>query len=189
MGYRAPGFQQLARGLNSCGSQALEHRFNSRGTQALLLCTRWDLPESEIEPIFSEIGRQILCHWATRETLIQCFVLNSPFSCLLRNLYVDQKATVKTRHGKTDWFKIGKGVHQACILSPYFLNLYSEYIMWNAGLDEAQAGIKISRRNINNLRYADDSTLMAEREEELKSLLKVKEKSEKSRLKTQHSKN
>ena len=94
------------------------------------------------------------------------------------------EATVRTGHGTTDWFQIEKGVQQGCILSPYLFNLYAEYIMRNAGLEEAQAGIKIVRRNINNLRYADDSTLMAEREEELKRLLiKVKEVSEKAGLK------
>ena len=91
--------------------------------------------------------------------------------CLLRNLYAGQEATVRTGHGTKDWFQIGKGVHQGCILSPCLFNLYAEYIMRNAGLEEAQAGIKIARRNINNLRYADDTTLMAESEEELKSLL------------------
>ena len=105
-------------------------------------------------------------------------------TCLLRNLYVGQKATVRTRHGTTDWFQIGKGVHQGCILSPCLFNVYAEYIMRNAELDEAQAGIKVAGRNINNLRYADDTTLMAESEEELKSLLmKVKEESEKIGLK------
>ena len=105
-------------------------------------------------------------------------------TCLLRSLYAGQEATVRTGHGTTDWFQIGKGVHQGCILSLCLLNLYAEYIMRNAGLDEAQAGIKIARRNINNLRYADDTTLMVEREEELKSLLmKVKEESEKDGLK------
>ena len=100
-------------------------------------------------------------------------------TCLLRNLYAGQEATVRTGHGTTDWFQIGKGVCQGCILSPCLFNLYAEYIMRNAGLDEAQAGIKIARRNINNLRYADDTTLMAESEEELKSLLmKVKVKGE-----------
>ena len=95
-------------------------------------------------------------------------------TCLLRNLYAGQEATVRTRRGTTDWFKIRKGVRQGCILSPCLFNLYAEYIMRNAGLDEAQAGIKIARRTIN-LRYADDTTLMAEIEEELKSLLmKVK---------------
>ena len=92
-------------------------------------------------------------------------------TCLLRNLYADQEATVRTGHGTTDWFHIGKGVHQGCILSLCLFNLYAEYIMKNAGLDEAQTGIKIARRNINNLRYADDTTLMAESEEELKEPL------------------
>ena len=97
-------------------------------------------------------------------------------TCLLRNLYADQEATVRTGHGTTDWFLIGKGVRQGCILSLCFFNLYAEYITQNARLDEAQAGIKIARRNINNLRYADDTTLMAESEEELKSLLmKIRE--------------
>ena len=97
-------------------------------------------------------------------------------TCLLRNLYAGQEATVRTGHGTTDGFQIGKGVRQGCILSPYLFNLYAEYLMRNAGLDEAQAGIKIVRRNINNLRYSDDTTIMAESEEELKSLLmKVKE--------------
>src|SRR5574337_156000 len=96
-------------------------------------------------------------------------------TCLLRNLYAGQEATVRTGHGTTDWFQIGKGVCQGCILSPCLFNFYAEYIMGNAGLEEAQAGIKIARRNINNLRYADDTTLLAESEEELKSLLmKVK---------------
>ena len=100
--------------------------------------------------------------------------------CFLRDLYAGQEATVRTGHGTTDWFQIGKGVSQGCILSPCLFNLYAEYIMRNAGLEEAQAGIKIARRNINNLRYADDTTLMAESEEELKSLLmEVKEESEK----------
>ena len=97
-------------------------------------------------------------------------------TCLLRNLYTGQEATVRTRHGTTDWFQIEKGVHQCCILSPCLFNLHAEYIMRNAGLDGTQAGIKIARRNINNLRYADNTTLMAQSEEELKSLLmKVKE--------------
>ena len=94
-----------------------------------------------------------------------------PPAHLLRNLYAGQEATVRTGHGKTDWFQIGKGVRQGCILSPYLFILYAEYIMRNAGLDEAQAGIKIAGRSINNVRYADDTTLMAESKEELKSLL------------------
>ena len=104
-------------------------------------------------------------------------------TCLLRNLYTGQEATVRTGHRTIDWFQIGKGVYQSCILSPCLFNFYAEYIMRNAQLDEAQAGIKIARRNINNLRYADDTTLMAESEEELKSLLKVKEESEKAGFK------
>ena len=104
-------------------------------------------------------------------------------TCLLRNLYAGQEATVRTGHGTTDWFQIGKGVHQGCVLSPCLFNLQAEYIMRNAGLEEPQAGIKIARRNINNLRYADDTILIAE-SEELKSLLmKVKEESENVGLK------
>ena len=111
-------------------------------------------------------------------------------TCLLRNLYAGQKATVRTGHGTTDWFQIGKGVHQGCISSSCLFNFYAEYIMKNAGLEEAQTGIKIARRNINNLRYADDTTLMAESEEELKCLLmKVKEESEKVGLKLNIQKN
>ena len=105
-------------------------------------------------------------------------------TCLLRNLYAGKEPTVRTGHGTTDWFQIGKGARQGCILSPCLFNLYAEYIMRNAGLEEAQAGIKIARRNINNLRYTYDTTLMAEGEEELKSLLmKLKEESEKVGLK------
>ena len=110
-----------------------------------------------------------------------------PLTCLLRNVYAGQEATVRTGHGTMDCFQIGKGVRQGCILSPCLFNLYPEYIVRNAGLDKAQAGIKIAGRNINILRYADDTTLMAESEEELKSLLmKVKKESEKIGLK-QHS--
>ena len=105
-------------------------------------------------------------------------------TCLLRNLYAGQEATVRTGHGTIDWFQIEKGVHQRCILSPCLFNFYEEYIMGNAGLDEAQVGIKIARRNINNLRYADDTTLKTESEEGLKSLLmKVKQESKKVGLK------
>ena len=105
-------------------------------------------------------------------------------TCFLRNLYAGQEATVRTGHRTADWFQIGKGVCQGCVLLPCFFNLYAEYIMRNAGLDEAQAGIKIARRNINNLRYADDTTLMVENKEELKTLLmKVKVESEKVGLK------
>ena len=101
-------------------------------------------------------------------------------TCLLRSLYAGQEAIVRTRHRTTDWFQIGKGVHQGCVLLPCLFNFYAEYIMQNAGLDESEAEIKIAGRNISNLRYVDDTTLMAESEEELKSLLmKVKEESEK----------
>ena len=104
--------------------------------------------------------------------------ISDHLSCLLRNLYAGQEATVRSGHGKTDWFQVGKGVLQGCILSPCLFNLYAEYIMQNASLGEAEVGIKIAGRNINNLRYADDTTLETESEEELKSLLmKVKEES------------
>ena len=107
-----------------------------------------------------------------------------PLTCLLKNMYAGQEAEVRTGHGTTDWFQTGKGVRQDCILSPCLFNLYAEYIMSNAWLEEGQAGIKTAGRNINNLRYADDTTLMAESEEELKSLLmKVKKESEKVGLK------
>ena len=109
-------------------------------------------------------------------------------TCLLRNLYAGQKRTVRTTHGTT-WFQIGKGVRQGCILSPCLFNFYEEYIMRNAGLEEVQARIKIARRNINNLRYAEDTTLMAESKEELKSLLMSERGECKSWLKTQHSEN
>ena len=114
--------------------------------------------------------------------ILQEMGIPDPLTCLLRNLYAGQEATVRTRHVTEEWFQIGKGVCQGCILSPSLFNIYAEYIMRNAGLgiEEAQAGIQIARRNINNLRYADDTTLMAESEEELKSLLmNVKEESEK----------
>ena len=111
-------------------------------------------------------------------------------TCLLRNLYAGQEATVRTGHGTTEWFKIGKGVQQGYVLLPCLFNFYADHIMQNARLDESQAGIEIAEKSINNLRYADDTTLMAESEEELKSLLmKLKEESKKSWLKMQHSKN
>ena len=116
--------------------------------------------------------------------ILQQMGMPDHLTCLLRNLYAGQEATVRTRHGTMDWFQIWKGVHQGCILSPCLFNLYAEYITRNRGLDEAQAGIKIARRNINNLRYVDDTTLMTEIEEELKSLfMRVKEESEKVGLK------
>ena len=124
--------------------------------------------------------------WITRKLwkILKEMGIPDHLTCLLRNLYASQEATVRTAHGTTDWFQIGKGVRQGCILSPSLFNFYAEYIMRNAGLEETQAGIKIAQRNINNLRYADDTTLMVESEEELKSLLmKVTEESEKVALK------
>ena len=111
-------------------------------------------------------------------------------TCLLRKLYAGQEATVRTGHGTTDWFQIGKGVRQGCVLSPCLFNFFAEHVMRNPGLEETQAGIKIAGRNSNHLRYAEDTTLMAESEEEVKSLLmKMKEESEKAWLKAQHSEN
>ena len=129
--------------------------------------------------------------WITTNwKILQEIGIPDHLTCLLKNLYAGQEVTVRNGHGTTDWFQIGKGICQGCILSPCLFNFYAEYIMRNAGLDEAQAGIKIARRNINNLRYTDDTTLMAESEEELKSLLmKVKDETGKSWLKTQHSEN
>ena len=123
--------------------------------------------------------------WITRNwKVLKEMGIPDHLTCLLRNLYAGQELTVRTRHGTTDWFQVGKGVHQDCILSPSLFNFYAGYIMRNARLDEARNGIKILRRNINNLRYANESTLMAESEEELKSLLmRMKEESEKAGLK------
>ena len=116
--------------------------------------------------------RKPLTMWITTNwKILKEMGIPDHLTCLLRNLCAGQEATVRTRHGTTNWFQIGKGVHQDCILSPCLFNLYEEYFMRNAGLDESQAGIKIAERNINNLRYADDTTLMADSEEELKSLL------------------
>ena len=108
--------------------------------------------------------------WITINWKIQEIGIPDHLTCLLRNLYAGQEATVRTGHGTTDWFQMRKGVHQGCILSPCLFNFYAEYIMKNAGLEETQAGIKIAGRNVNNFRYADDTTLMAESEKELKSL-------------------
>ena len=124
--------------------------------------------------------------WITKKLwkILQEMGIPNHLTCLLRNLYAGQKATVKTGHGTKDWFQVGKGVHRGCILSPCLSNSYAEFIMRNARLDEGKTRIKIARRNINNLRYADDTTLMAESKEELKSpLMKVKEESEKVGLK------
>ena len=128
---------------------------------------------------------KLLTVWITKNwKILQEMGILDHLTCLQRNWYAGQEAAVRTGHGTTDWFQIGKGVRQTCILSTYLLNLYAEYIMRNTGLDEARAGIKIAKRNINNLRYADDTILMAESKEELKSLLmKVS-----SQLEIQHSK-
>ena len=125
-----------------------------------------------------------LALWVTTNwKILKEMGISDHLPCLLRNLYAGQEATVRTAYGTTYWFQIGKGVHQGCILPPCLFNLYAEYIMLNAKLDEAQARIKIAGRNINNLRYADNTTLMAESEEELKSFLMIKEESEKAGLK------
>ena len=128
---------------------------------------------------------ETLIVWITTNwKIFQDMGIPDHLTCLLRNVYAGQEATVRTGHGTIDWFQIWKGVHQGCILSSCLFSFYAEYMIRNAGLEETQAGIKIPRRNINNLRYADDTTLMAESEEELKSLLmKVKEESEKVGLK------
>ena len=154
----------------------LDHRKNNK------------IPEKHLLYIF-DCAKAFNCvdHNKMR-TILQEMGLSAHLICLRRNLYADQEATVKTRHGTMYWFQSGKGGTSGCILSPCLFNLYVEYIIQNAGLDEAQAGIKIARRNINHLRYAGDITIMAESEEELKSILmKVKEENEKSWLKTQHS--
>ena len=137
---------------------------------------------SEFSTVYCDPHSQSLCLCGSQKTVENSSKDENTryLNLLLRNLYAGQEATVRTGHGTVDWFQIGKGVRQGCILSPCLFNLYAEYIMRNAGLDETQAGIKIARRNINNLRYADDINLMAEGNEELKSLLmKVKEESEK----------
>ena len=152
-----------------------------------------DLPNPDIEPrspalqadaLPSEPPRKACVDHNKLWKILKEMGIPDHLTWLLRNLYASQEATVRTGHGPTDWFQIGKGIHQGCILSPCLFNFYAEYIMRNAGLQEAQAGIKIAQRNINNLRYADDTTLMAESEEKLKSLLmKVKRESEKVGLK------
>ena len=129
---------------------------------------------------FNDYAKAFECVITTNWKILKEMGIRDHLTCLLRNLYAGQEATVRTGHGTTDWLQIGKEVCQGCILSPCLFNFYAEYIMINAGLEEAQAGIKIAGRNINHLSYADDTTLMAESEEELKSfLVKVKEESEK----------
>ena len=128
--------------------------------------------------------------WITTNwKILQEMGIPDHLACLLRNLYASQESTARTRHGTTDWFQIGKGVHQGCIFSPCLFNLYAEYIMRNAGLDEAQAGVKIAGRNINNLRHADDTTLNGRKQRRTKELLDEREREWKRWLKTQHSEN
>ena len=149
-----------------------------RGTRAQIANIHWIIEKARefqknICFCFIDYGKTFDCvdHDILWKILLQEMGTLSHLTCLLRNLYAGQGATVRTEHGTVDWFHTGKGKHQGCILSPCLFNFYAEYIMWNAGLDEAQAGIKITGKNINNLRYTDDSTLIAESEEELKSLL------------------
>ena len=166
------------------------HFRNGRGTRDLIANICWIMKKARefqknIYVCFIDYAKASDCEDHNKLwKILQEMGIPDHLTCLLRNLYAGQEATVRTGHGTLDWFQIGKGVCQGCILSPCLFNLYAEYIMTNAGLEEAQAGIKIARRNINNLIYADDTTLMAESEEELKSLLmKVKEESEKVGLK------
>ena len=164
-----------------------------RGTRDQIANIRWIIEKAR------EFQENILLYWLHQSLcvdhnkslkLLQEMGIPGHLTCLLRNLYAGQEATVRTRHGRTDWFQIGKGVRPACILSPCLFNLYAEYIMWIAGMDEAQAGIKIAGRNIKNLRYSDDTTLMVKVKEKLKSLLmKVKEECEKAGLKLNIQKN
>ena len=144
----------------------------------------WKKKESSRKTSISALPKPLTVYHNKLWKILKEMGIPDHLTCLLRNLYAGQEATVRTEHGTTDWFQIGKRVRQGCILSPCLFKLYTEYIVRNTGLEEAQAGIKIARRNINNLRYADDNTLMAESEEERKSLLmKVKEESEKVGLK------
>ena len=137
----------------SVGSLKKQESSRKTSTSALLMAKAFDcVDHNKLWKILKEIG------------------IPDHLTCLLRNLYAGQEGTVKTRRGKMDWFQIGQGVHQGCILSLCLFNLYAEYIMWNAGLEKSETGIKISQRNINNLRCTDDTTLMAETEEEFKSL-------------------
>ena len=148
-----------------------------RGTRDQIANIRWIMEKARefqknIYFCFTDYAKKPLTVWITINwKILKEMGIPDPLTCLLKNLYAGQEATVRTGHGTTDWFQIGKGIHQGCILSPCLFNLYAEYIMRNAGLEEAQAGIKIARRNINNLRYADDTILMAESEKKLKGLL------------------
>ena len=165
-----------------------------KGTRDQIASIRWiteKARESQKNFCFIDYAKALTV-WITTNCgkLLKRWKLPDQLTCFLRNLYAGEEATVRTRHGTMDWFQISKGPCQGYILSPCLFNIYAEYIMWNVRLDEAQAGIKIAGKNINNFRYADDITFLAESKEELKSLLmKVKEKSEKASLKLNHSKN
>ena len=157
-----------------------------RGTRDQIANIHWTIEkERELQKniyfCFTDYAKAFDCvHHNNLCKILQEMGISDHFTCLVRNLYADQEITVRTGHGTMDWFQIGKGVHQGCLLSPCLFNLYVEYTMQNAGLDESQAGIKISGRTINILRYADDITVMTESEKELKSFsMKVKEESEK----------
>ena len=160
-----------------------------RGTRDEIANIRWIMEKARefqknIYFCFIDYTKALTVWITTNWKILKEMGIPDHLTCLLRNLYAGQEARVRTGHGTTDWLQIGKGVCQGCILAPCLFNFYAEYIMRNAGLEEAQAGIKIAGKNINNLRYADDTTLMAESEEELKSLLmKVKEEIEKVGLK------
>jgi len=169
---------EKGRNQRSNCQHALNHRKSKR------------TPEKNIYFCFIDYAKALDCVDHNKPwKILQEMGIPEHLTCLLRNLYVGQEATVRTGQGTAEWLQIGKGVRQGCILSPCLFNLYADYIMQNARLDEAQAGIKIAGRNINNLRYADDTTLMAESEEEIKSLLmKVKEESEKLAENSKHSK-
>ena len=166
----------------------------ARGTRNQIANIHWIIKKSKRIPE----KHLLLLYWLHRNLgcvghnklwkILQEMGISDHLTCLLRNLYACQKATVKTGHGKTDWFQIRIGVCQGCVLSPCLFKLYAEYIIWNAGLDEVQAGIKVAGRNINNLRYADDTTLMAE-SKELESLDESEREEWKSWLKVQHSEN
>ena len=152
-----------------------------RGTKDQIANIRWIIGKArELQKniYFCFIDYAKACDCVDHKKLWKEMGIPDHLTCLLRNLYAGQEATVRTGHGTTDWFQTGKGVHQGCVLSHCLFNLYAEYIMRNAGLEEAQAGIKIVGRNINNLRYADDTTLIAESEKELKSLLMKVERGE-----------
>ena len=147
-------------------------------TRKTIALTKWTFVDKVISLLFNILSRLVIAFLPRNNCLLILWKFQASFNfmgipdhltCLLRNLYAGQEAIVRTRHRTIDWFQIGKGVHQGCILSPYLFNLYADYIIWNARLDEAQAGIKSAGRNISNFRYADDTTLMAESEEELKS--------------------